>query len=229
MQQPYNTKTQQKTPDYTPKITEHAPQETSQSLLPHRGCDPHPQMQPHPQQPASGSHILQPTGRKQEILRLLGEAPEPLSGTALARALSVSRQIIVQDIALLRAEGHNILSTYRGYVLPAKTVRAERAVRVFRMQHETEDTLDELQTIVDCGGQVLDVFIEHALYGVLRADLMIGSRLDAETFMQRMESVSDKPLKTLTGGCHYHTVTAPSERLLDYIESALREKHYLAQ
>ena len=55
--------------------------------------------------------------RRDGILSLLEESDTPLSGTELAHRFKVSRQVIVQDIALLRAEDKKILSTYRGYVL----------------------------------------------------------------------------------------------------------------
>lgn len=165
--------------------------------------------------------------RRTAILAALKDSALPLSGTELARRFGVSRQIIVQDIALLRAEQQDILSTYRGYVLP-RAPKQTAAVRVFYVRHETEDTLDEFETIVDAGGHVLDVFIEHALYGTLRADLIIDSRLDAAAFVKQMQQSPDQPLKTLTGGCHYHTVTAASETLLDLIEDGLRQKGYLS-
>ncbi|MDO4262451.1 MAG: transcription repressor NadR [Eubacteriales bacterium] len=164
--------------------------------------------------------------RRERIVKLLEESETPVSGTRLAAKLGVSRQIIVQDVALLRAENRHILSTYQGYVL--ETAVAERgAVRVFRVSHDTKDTLDELQTIVDYGGRVLDVFVEHPLYGQIRADLIIGSRLEAAQFVEQMEASLAQPLKLLTDGHHYHTVTAPSERHLDLIGQELERKGYL--
>ena len=41
--------------------------------------------------------------RRQFILKLLAGSESPLSGTEIAGKCGVSRQIIVQDIALLRA------------------------------------------------------------------------------------------------------------------------------
>lgn len=70
-----------------------------------------------------------------------------MSGTDLAGRLHVSRQVIVQDVALLRAENREILSTYKGYVLPSAEKQSS-CVRVFRVNHTTEETLDELQTMV---------------------------------------------------------------------------------
>ena len=165
--------------------------------------------------------------RREGIIKRLSTADAPVSGTELAKEFKVSRQVIVQDGALLRAEDRGILSTYRGYVLQKNTGREGSCIRVFSVDHTTEDTLDELQTIVDCGGRVLDVSVEHRLYGQIRADLIINNRLDAAEFTEQMARCTDQPIKALTGGCHYHTVAAPSERNLDRIEEELKKKGYL--
>ena len=165
--------------------------------------------------------------RREGILSLLEDTNMPLSGTELARHFNVSRQVIVQDIALLRAEDQKILSTYRGYVLEKDQVKKKKYIRVFCVCHSTEDTRDELQTIVDYGGHVLDVAVDHPLYGQIRADLIINNRLDVEEFVERMDRYKAQPLKVLTGDYHYHTVTAESEKNLDFIEQELRKKGYL--
>ena len=69
-----------------------------------------------------------------------------------------------------------------------------------------------MQTIVDYGGHVLDVAVDHPLYGQIRADLIINNRLDVEEFVERMDRYKAQPLKVLTGDYHYHTVTAESEK-----------------
>lgn len=167
--------------------------------------------------------------RREGILAALGQTDRPLSGTELAKKFGVSRQVIVQDIALLRAENQTILSTYKGYILQKQDQESERRIRVFCLTHSTEDTLDELCTIVDYGGVVLDVSVEHQLYGWLRGDLAVRNRLDAMEFTERMKQCPDQPMKSLTGGCHYHTVSAPSDKHLDMIEAALRQKGYLTE
>lgn len=172
--------------------------------------------------------MIEGAKRREEILKILRMCDKPISGTELAGRFGVSRQVIVQDVALLRAENRDILSTYRGYVL-GNAGEKEQCIRVFCVNHATEDTLDELQTIVDLGGQVLDVSVEHELYGNIRADLLIQNRLDAAEFAAKMEHCQSQPLKVLTKGVHFHTVTAQSQRNLDLIETALREKGYLAE
>ena len=166
--------------------------------------------------------------RRMNILEILNNRTTPVSGTELAGKLGVSRQVIVQDIALLRADNKEIMSTYKGYILHSPDKDSREYMRVLRVNHGTEDTLDELQTIVDYGGRVLDVSVEHGLYGHITVDLIINNRLDAQEFVNQMAMSRDEPLKALTGGCHYHTVAAESEKNLDMIEMELRRKGYLA-
>lgn len=163
--------------------------------------------------------------RREQILSMLAESEGPLSGSALARRLGVSRQIIVTDIALLRAENRNIMSTARGYLLYAPSVPG--CTRCFMVSHTDEQLEDELNTIVDLGGRVLDVIIPHPIYGSIRADLILSCRQDVAAFMERLRDCRTKPLCTLTDGVHYHTVEAESEAVLDSIEKALFSKKYL--
>ena len=165
--------------------------------------------------------------RRSEILKKLMEAQQPMSGTALAKAFQVSRQVIVQDIALMRAERHDILSTNKGYLYQDERVENACPKRVFHVKHATEQVLDEFLTVTELGGRVLDVAVEHELYGQIRVDLLIESRQDAEEFYQKLSVCRDNPLKVLTDDCHYHTVAAPSEKLLDLIEAELRQKGLL--
>lgn len=169
--------------------------------------------------------------RRAEILAVLKAAESPVSGTALAAKFGVSRQVIVQDIALLRAENQGIVSSYKGYILTGgeRDAKSKPCMRVFHVHHGTEDTLRELQTIVDCGGRVLDVFVEHALYGEIRADLMVRNRADAAAFEAQMKQCPDGPLNSLTGGGHYHTVSAETEDDLNRVEEALRRGGFLLE
>ncbi|NTV77893.1 MAG: transcription repressor NadR [Clostridiales bacterium] len=150
----------------------------------------------------------------------------PLSGTELAQRLKVSRQIIVQDIALLRATNKNILATNKGYLLfvEEKTGKCQRAIKV---KHENDAILDELYTIVDYGGKLLNVVIEHGIYGQILVDLIICNREDANIFVKAIEENSTKPLTELTNGIHWHTIEAASERQLDQIVEKLEQKGYL--
>ena len=161
--------------------------------------------------------------RRKKILEMLGQSSTPLSGGALGRAVGVSRQVVVQDIALLRTEGHPVLATARGYVLEVP----HQTERLFKMCHTTEQTREELNTIVDLGGHILDVVVAHEIYGQITCDLIINSRQDAKSFVEQCEKSHAKGLSTLTDGVHYHTIEAETEDVLDRIEQTLSEKGYL--
>lgn len=165
--------------------------------------------------------------RRNKLLRMLKEQDTPLSGTALANEFHVSRQVIVQDIALMRAENHDILSTNRGYLYRREESQSAQPKRVFFVRHTTEQVLDEFMTILELGGKILDVVVEHEIYGQIRVDLLIETAQDARDFYDKLINSRDNPLKVLTDDCHYHTVAAPSEKLLDLMEQELRVKGYL--
>lgn len=165
--------------------------------------------------------------RRKQILTILERTTQPLPGTELAAQLGVSRQVIVQDIALLRAVNRNILSTNRGYVLLANEKRDDKFKRIVKVMHTDDEIQDELYTIADCGGQIRDVVVEHPIYGQIAVDLIINSRRDADIFVQQVKKNATKPLNNLTDGIHYHTIEADSEQILDDIEMKLKEKGYL--
>lgn len=165
------------------------------------------------------------TERRQEILRLLAASDIPVSGAALASHFSVSRQVIVQDMALIRAERNDIISTNRGYMLNNPV----NAVRVVKTLHTNEEIADELNTIVDLGGVAIDVFVRHKVYGLIKAELNISSRRDVNKFLQDIKSGKSSPLKDVTSGYHYHTISADSEETLDLIEQELKEKGFLCE
>ena len=165
--------------------------------------------------------------RRNRILTLLKEQSSPLCGTALANEFHVSRQVIVQDIALMRAEHHDILSTNRGYIYRREDHQTTMPKRVFFVRHSTEQVLSEFMTILELGGKVLDVVVEHEIYDQIRVDLLIESGQDAREFHEKMSNSKDNPLMMLTDDRHYHTVAAPSEKLLDLIEQELDNKGYL--
>ena len=162
--------------------------------------------------------------RRKEIMELLNTEKDPLSGTSLAKRLGVSRQVIVQDIALLRATNRNILSTNRGYILYGKQEDKLTCKRVVAVKHTDEQMRDELYCIVDAGAKVLDVIVEHELYGQISVDLFINSRRE---FMEKLLGNTARPLKELTGDIHFHTIEAESDRILDLVEEGLKEKQFL--
>lgn len=163
--------------------------------------------------------------RREKIVELLLHSQEALSGSKLAKLLGVSRQVIVQDIALLRATNKNILSTTKGYMMYIAPVQKEN--RCFWVKHTTEEIEDELCTIVDLGGKILDVTVMHDVYGQIQTDLNIQSRQEVYDFVAKVGGKNTVPLKELTDGVHLHTVEAESTAILDRIEEKLREKKYL--
>ena len=165
--------------------------------------------------------------RREKIKQMLQESSQPLTGTALANALHVSRQVIVQDIALMRAEQLPILSTNKGYLLRPDQTPVVQPKRVFFVRHTTAQVLEEFMTVIELGGRILDVAVEHELYGPIRADLLIENAQDAAEFVRRLARCRDNPLKVLTDDCHFHTVAAPSEKLLDLIEQELKARGFL--
>ena len=98
--------------------------------------------------------------RRTKITHLLAQANGPLSATALAAQCGVSRQIIVGDVALLRAGGLAVLATPRGYILENTSAPA-CAERHIVSHHDNSRMLEELYTVVDLGGAVIDVTVEH--------------------------------------------------------------------
>ncbi|SFQ45748.1 hypothetical protein SAMN02910358_02251 [Lachnospiraceae bacterium XBB1006] len=163
--------------------------------------------------------------RRTRIVSILKERMEPVSGTALSKELQVTRQVIVQDIALIRAKGYDIQSTYKGYLLD----QPPRCTRVFKVIHEDEDVERELKLYVDMSGVVQDVFVYHKRYGIVRAQMDIRSRRDIALYLEDMRTGKSAPLKNLTSGYHYHTIVAESEEVLDAIQEKLKEEGFLAQ
>ena len=171
--------------------------------------------------------LMRAPERRKAMAAMLLTAKAPITGSALAAQFKVSRQIIVQDIALMRAENHRIISTNKGYLYRSAAAENTWPKRVFFVRHSTEQVLEEFLTVIELGGRILDVSVEHELYGPIRADLLIENAQDAADFAARLENCRDNPLKVLTDDRHFHTVTAPSEKLLDLIEGELRNRGFL--
>ncbi len=163
--------------------------------------------------------------RRRSILSLLN-GKIPVSASVLAEKCGVSRQVIVQDIALLRSGGAEVISTPRGYLLYAGMPTFSR---VFKVRHNDEKTEEELNLFVDLGGRVQNVFVHHRVYGTIEGELNLQNRVQVKEYMRSITAGKSSLLKNVTDGYHYHTVTAASESVLDAIESALREKGFLIE
>ena len=163
--------------------------------------------------------------RRREILSLLGNTENPIPANMLKEKFDVSRQVIVQDIAILRANGYDITSTNRGYVLNTKV----QATRVFKCRHSFEELVEEGELIISSGGRIEDIFVNHRIYGRISARLALYNRIHVEELYRSLVSGASKPLMSVTDGYHYHTVSAESEGVLDEIESKLRGRGFLIE
>lgn len=163
--------------------------------------------------------------RRQVIVDALRSSDRPVSGAALGRICGVSRQVVVQDIALLRSQGTHIVSTNRGYVLGPASARPRR---LFKCRHTVDETAEELLCVIDLGGRVEDVFVNHRIYGLISSKLEIACRRDVELFMEGLSTGRSAPLMMITSGYHFHHVSAADEKTLDLIGAALDEHGFLA-
>ena len=143
--------------------------------------------------------------RGEQLIKILQQSEGPVTGSELSQKLKVSRQIIVQDVALLRAAGMEVLATPQGYMLLKQDKLPDKRA-VVAVQHSPDQTEAELFILVDNGLKVIDVIVEHPLYGELRGYLMLQCRADVQSFMGRLKSEGATLLSELTGGVHLHTV-----------------------
>ncbi len=161
--------------------------------------------------------------RRAELCRILRESDRPVPGGRLGEMLGVSRQVVVQDIALIRSRGTSVTSTNRGYV-----IAGDRPQRTLKVRHRQDQTREELTCIVDMGGRVEDVSVNHRTYGRITAPLGLASRRDVERFMHELDTGSSSLLMNVTSGYHFHRISAESEEALDDIERALAKRGFCA-
>ena len=164
--------------------------------------------------------------RRTAIARRLEGAEGPVSATALAGEYGVSRQVIVGDIALLRAAGSDITATPRGYIIPHA---ASGIVRRLVCCHGADRMEDELNAMVDQGCTILDVTVDHPIYGQLTGPLNLSSRYDVSQFILRCRQQSAAPLSLLTEGIHLHTLLCPDEAAFARVQDALRAAGMLVE
>ncbi|MDD4715930.1 MAG: transcription repressor NadR [Oscillospiraceae bacterium] len=165
--------------------------------------------------------------RRKAVRAYLEASAEPVSATTLAEQFGVSRQVIVGDIALLRAGGADIMATPRGYAMQQN--RKSGFVRAVACSHNASDMEEELCAIVDQGAVVLDVIVEHPVYGLLTGQLQLFSRHDISEFLHRVREEGATPLSQLTGGIHLHTLRCPDESTFRRVRSSLRKKGFLLE
>lgn len=162
--------------------------------------------------------------RREKILKLLSGSKAPVSASTLAEKYNVSRQIIVGDIALLRAEGQDITATPRGYLLKSETAERFGYIGTVACNHDDSQMQEELYTVVDFGATVLDVTVEHSIYGQLSGKLELSSRYDVDLFIDKIKRTNTRPLSDLTKGIHIHKIGAIDKKVFDMAVKALKEK-----
>lgn len=167
--------------------------------------------------------------RRTAIIDWLEKSNDPLTGGELAERAGVSRQVIVQDISLLKAKEMPILATSKGYLLMTEAKKAQKFERIVVVKHRSDQTKEELDCIVDQGVTVKDVMVAHPLYGELKAQIMVSDRLDVKQFIENITEKNAPYLLELTDGVHLHTLEAESEAKLDAAYQALKEKGFIVK
>jgi len=166
--------------------------------------------------------------RRENILEILKKSTQPVSASVLANKFEVSRQVIVGDIALLRAANMAISATPRGYIIQENNSPMQKYYTI-ACRHNHENIAEELYTVVDNGGGFIDVIVEHSLYGQLSGQLQIFSRYDVAAFLKKLETNQASQLSTLTDGIHLHIITCQSEEAYCRICTLLAEKGILLE
>jgi len=159
--------------------------------------------------------------RREYILSMLKNHTKPLTGQELADETGVSRQVIVTDVALLRTANEPIISTNNGYLYLQEDQVEKKHRRIIACDHPPEQTKEELEMIVDCGVTVINVIVEHPIYGDLTGSLMLNSRYEVERFYHEILEKEAILLSSLTNGVHLHTIEADSNEKLDAATKAL--------
>ncbi len=163
--------------------------------------------------------------RREKINIILKKSKEPITATALAKEFSVSRQVIVGDIALMRAAGLKISATPRGYILDSEA--DNQLSFTIACQHDNENMAKELYIIVDNGGTIFDVTVEHPVYGEISGELRISSRYEADMFLEKVKNNQAHPLMRLTDGIHLHKIKCNSENEKERIIDKLMEEQII--
>lgn len=165
--------------------------------------------------------------RQEFIISQLKKAKEPISGSQFAKMTNVSRQVIVQDISILKAKKEPIVATSQGYIYFQEEIDKGLEKRVIVCKHAPDQTREELYTIVDHGVTVKNVIVEHPVYGDITADLRLSNRKEVDHFIKKVEETNSPYLLTLRDGLHLHTIEADSVDKLDEVCEELERKGIL--
>lgn len=156
--------------------------------------------------------------RRLFLLKTISNRTTPISASKLATITKVSRQVIVGDVALLRAQGHDIIATRRGYVMHYED---DRFIAKIAVNHTYEQTELELKTLVKLGIHIIDVTVGHPIYGELTGQLNIKNLDDVNDFIKELSSGKAELLSSLTQGIHLHTISCPDETIYNQALNAL--------
>lgn len=158
--------------------------------------------------------------RMKKILEILRDSEKPVKGKELSDILGVSRQMIVQDISQLKADGHRIIATRDGYILEKEKNVIRKMIAV---KHGADEIEEELMIVVNAGGKVIDVIVEHPLYGELKGRIDVSTPDDVVKFMSLLKTTHATPLLELSDGIHLHTIEAPNKEVMEKILKALKK------
>lgn len=167
--------------------------------------------------------------RRTLLLNYLRSSNQAFTGSQLAKLTNVSRQVIVNDMNLLKARNEPIIATSQGYLYIHNNETSPLFERKIVSIHPPEKTEEELFTIVDCGATVKNVIVEHPVYGEITANLHVSNRLEVKHFLHQLRTTNAQLLSALTGGTHLHVISASSEETLNTVEEQLRKKGFLLE
>ncbi len=163
--------------------------------------------------------------RRDNILLRLLENNTPIKGAEFAKLYDVTRQIIVKDIAILRARGYNIIATPEGYII--SNIEDNKIKFIVAVEHHAENLKSELEIIIKYGGTIEDVIVEHPIYGEIKANLMIRNLNDMNKFIDKYTNNNAKPLSILTNGVHLHTISVDNEESRELIKKDLKKNNFI--
>jgi len=165
--------------------------------------------------------------RKQErlkkLIEILSLSKEPVSGNQLAERFKVTRQVIVKDIAILKAQGYEIKSSPRGYSINPENY----LIKTIAVKHSSDKVEQELKTIVKCGGRVLDVSVEHPVYGEIVGKIDVYTEEEVDNFIAKLKTT--KPLSIINNGIHIHRIEVENEEQYNCIKKELKRLKILLE
>lgn len=166
--------------------------------------------------------------RQRQLIKQLQEATTPITATQLAAQYGVTRQVIVSDIAILRAGGQDILATTRGYLLNQNvTQNSTRYYAKLAFKHTADEMEQEMRTIISYGGHIESLEVEHPVYGNITVNFTIRSLAELEEFLVQFRAQETEPLSSLTNGIHLHLLSCETKAHFDKMVLALEKLNFL--